>query len=77
MLDSIFPLFCGEGRHTILAKKREKRTYKVEDDLAVGLGLEVRTLRAQLAEGLVVIDLAVDGKDKRFVVVGQGLGSRF
>lgn len=77
MLDSIFPLFCGEGRYMILAKRREKRTYKVEDDLAVGLGLEVRTLRAQLAEGLVVIDLAVDGKDKRCVVIGQGLGSRF
>lgn len=58
-------------------QKERKMTYKVEDDLAVGLGLEVRTLRAQLAEGLVVIDLAVDGKDKRFVVVGQGLGSRF
>lgn len=49
----------------------------MEDDLAVGLSLEVRTLRAQLAEGLVVIDLTVDRKDKRFVVVGQGLGSRF
>ena len=58
-------------------QKERKVTYKMEDDLAVGLGLEVSTLRAQLAEGLVVIDLAVDGKDKRFVVVGQGLGSRF
>lgn len=49
----------------------------MEDDFAVRLGLEMSTLRAEFAEGLVVVDLSVDGKDESLIVVGQGLGSRF
>jgi hypothetical protein len=49
---------------------------EVKDDLTVGLGLEMGSLGAHLAESVVVVDLAVDGQDQGLVVVGQGLSSR-
>lgn len=47
-----------------------------DDDLAVGVGLEGVFLCELLAQDLVVVDLAVDGKGDGLVLVGNGLCAR-
>lgn len=51
-------------------------TYKVHDDLAVGVRLEdgVLVLEA-LAEGKMVVDLAVDAERERLIRTQEGLGT--
>lgn len=47
-----------------------------DNDLAVGVGLERVFLCELLAQDLVVVDLAVDGKGDGLVLVGDGLCAR-
>lgn len=48
----------------------------MHDDFTVRVGLEDGGLLELLAEGAVVVDLAVDGEDEGTVVADEGLSSR-
>lgn len=52
------------------------RTYQRNDDLTVGMRLELILGLQVLPEDTVVIDLAVDGQGKGAIVVDKGLGTR-
>jgi hypothetical protein len=47
----------------------------VKDDFAVAVGLEFDVLFEAFPERPVVVDLAVDSKSERFVVVDDGLST--
>jgi hypothetical protein len=47
-----------------------------DDNLAVGTSLEGVDIVEVLANEAVVVNLAIDGKDDRVVLVGQGLSTR-
>jgi len=47
----------------------------MQDDFAVGSGLEDRLVLQLLSQNPVVVDLSIDGQDQGIVAVGQGLGS--
>lgn len=51
-------------------------TYKWDDNLAIGMSLEVVVGLQVLANDSVVVDLAVDGKGNALISVGQWLGAR-
>lgn len=50
-------------------------TYQGNDDLAVGVSLEVVLGLQGFPENTVVVDLAVDGEGKGLVIVDEGLGT--
>lgn len=50
-------------------------TYQRNDDLTVGMRLELILGLQSLPEDTVVIDLAVDGQGKGAIVVDKGLGT--
>ena len=50
--------------------------YKWDDNLAIGVGLEVVVGLQVLANDSVVVDLAVDSKGNALISVGQWLGTR-
>lgn len=50
--------------------------YQRNDDFAVRVGLEGVRLAQVLAQDLVVVDLAVDGKGNAAILVEQRLGTR-
>lgn len=49
--------------------------YQRNDDFAVRVGLEVVLVAKVLADGTVVVNLAVDSKGKSLIVVDKGLGT--
>jgi hypothetical protein len=51
-------------------------TYQRNDDLAVGMCLEVICVLQMLSDETMVIDLAVDSQNNGVIGVGQGLGAR-
>ena len=51
-------------------------TYQGNDDLTVGVSLEVVGGLQVLADQTVVVDLAIDGEDDGAVGIGQGLSAR-
>lgn len=51
-------------------------TYKWDDNLAIGVSLEVVVGLQVLANDSVVVDLAVDGKGNALISIGQWLGTR-
>lgn len=50
-------------------------THEWDDNLAIGVRLEVIWLLQALSDQPVVVDLAVDGQNDAIVRVGQGLGA--
>jgi hypothetical protein len=56
-------------------KERERETHQWDDDLAVGGGLELVVLEEGLTQGLVVVDLAVDGEGDGAGLVVERLGT--
>lgn len=51
------------------------RLYQMQDDFAVGFGLECRTRWEGLFESEIVVNLSVDAEDLLSVLADQGLGT--
>ena len=54
---------------------RAQSAYKVENDLAIGVSLELGRLLQVLAQSSVVVDLSIDSEESLAIVRGQWLST--